>query len=196
MLDKFYWIANCLDPRFGYDSFENENYIITLKRALLIVFELDSAKDVQQQEVSASQDDEQNPKRRKRLFPPRRYSDEPQTLLFRDDRIEMELAMFKAEARGMKGIIELDPVRWWIRNSSKMPLMSKLAMIYLLPPASTADVERLFNVAGRKCRPYRSRLNPQTIDLFVTLKHRMLSKKRSVEDAKNNSSSEDGKNLL
>ena len=71
----------------------------------------------------------------------RGYSDEPQTLLFRDDRIDMELAMFKAEARGMKGIIELDPVRWWIRNSSKMPLMSKLAMIYLLPPASTADVE-------------------------------------------------------
>ena len=141
MLDKFYWIANCLDPRFGYDSFENENYLITLNRTLLIVIELDSAKDVQQREVSASQDAEQNPKRRKSLFSLKRYSDEPQTLLFRDDRIDMELAMFKAEARGMKGIIELDPVRWWIRNSSKMPLMSKLAMIYLLPPASTADVE-------------------------------------------------------
>ena len=108
----------------------------------------------------------------------------------------MELAMFKAEARGMKGIIELDPVRCWIRNSSEMPLMSKLAMIYLLPPASIADVERLFSVAGRICRPHRSRLNPQTIDLLVTLKHRMLSKKRSLKMLKNNSSSEDGKNLL
>ena len=31
MLDKFYWIANCLDPRFGYDSFENENYLIYIE---------------------------------------------------------------------------------------------------------------------------------------------------------------------
>ena len=66
---------------------------------MLIVFELDSAKDVQQQEVSASQDAEQNPKRRKSLFPLKRYSEESHTLLFRDDRIDMELSMFKAEAR-------------------------------------------------------------------------------------------------
>ena len=41
------------------------NYI---EGALLIAFELDSANDVQQQEVSASQDAEQNTKRRKNLF--------------------------------------------------------------------------------------------------------------------------------
>ena len=81
----------------------------------------------------------------------------------------MKLTLFRAEARIMQGIIELDPVRWLIRNSSKFPLMSKLAMVYLLAPASTADVERLFSVAGRICHPHLTGLNPNTTELLVTL---------------------------
>ena len=61
----------------------------------------------------------------------------------------------------IQGIIDVDPARWWVRNSSKFPLMSQLSMIYLLAPASTSDVERLFSVAGRICRPHRSKLNPE-----------------------------------
>ena len=63
----------------------------------------------------------------------------------------------------------------------KFPLMSQLAMIYLLPPASTADVERLFSVAGRICRPHRSKSSPQSIELLETLKYRMLSEDRTIE---------------
>ena len=92
----------------------------------------------------------------------------------------MEITLFKAEARNLDGILELDPITWWERNSDKLPLMAKLARVYLLSPASTADVERLFSIAGRVCRPHRSRLNPKTIELLVTLKYRLLTEKRTM----------------
>ena len=53
-----------------------------------------------------------------------------------EDIIDMELTLFRPEARMIRGFIYFDPARWWVRNSSKFPLMSQLSMIYLLDPAS------------------------------------------------------------
>ena len=63
--------------------------------------------------------------------------------------------------------------------------MAKLAKVYLLAAASIADVEGLFNVAGHICRPHRSRLNPKTIELLVTLKYRLLAEKQAEENFSN-----------
>ena len=94
----------------------------------------------------------------------------------------MEITLFRADARHLNGILEIDSILWWEGNSNKLPLMAKLAKVYLLAPASTADVERLFSVAGRICRPHRSRLNPKTIELLVTLKYRLLAEKQEADN--------------
>ena len=183
MSDKFYWLANCLDPRFATEAYENELFMEILRRALKIVSEINRNKGVRN-EIQENADKETGiwSKAKKSLFPTKRYSDS-NTQLYCNDVIDMEITLFKAEARAMQGIISIDPIKWWMHNSTKFPLMSQLAMVYLLPPASTADVERLFSVAGRICRPHRSRLSPESIELLVTLKHRMLSDNRNSERA-------------
>ena len=94
----------------------------------------------------------------------------------------MEITLCRAEARHIDGILELDPISLWEGNSIKLPLMTKLAKVYLLAPSSTADVEWLFSVAGRICRPHRSKLNPKTIELLVTLKYRLLAEKQETDN--------------
>ena len=155
-LDKFFWIANCLDPRFALETFEKEDYMRALKQALKIVMEHNNITvgENKKQDV-VEPEREHSIKKRKNLFPVKRFSDSHLQGVS-EDIIDMELTLFRAEARMIHGIIDVDPARWWVRNSSKFPLMSQLSMIYLLAPASTSDVERLFSVAGRICRPHRS----------------------------------------
>ena len=66
----------------------------------------------------------------------------------------MEITLFRAEAHNLNQILELDPISWWEGNSIKLPLIMKLAKMFLLPPASIADAGRLFSVDGRICRPH------------------------------------------
>ena len=70
----------------------------------------------------------------------------------------MEITNYRAEARNLDGIVELDPISWWDGNSIKLPLRRNLSA-----PATTDDVERLFSVAGRICQPHRSRLNSKLL---------------------------------
>ena len=72
---------------------------------------------------------------------------------------------------------EADPHLWWTMHSNKFPTLYKLAKIYLTPTPSIAENERLFSIATRICSPFRSRLTGETIELIVTLKHRMIAPK-------------------
>ena len=60
-------------------------------------------------------------------------------------------------------------------HSNKFPTLYKLAKTYLIPTPSIAENERLFSIATR---PFRSRLTGETIELLVTLKHRMMRQKQ------------------
>ena len=156
-LDKFYWISTCLDPRFGTQALENIEYLNVLKSAMNIVldlerkaFEIKNTHPVQESTIK----EEPSLKRRKSLFPVKSYTNQINHL-HSTDIIEMKITLFKAEARNLDGLLEVDPITWLEKNTMKLPLMEKLAKVFLLPPASTSDVERLFSVAGRICRPHR-----------------------------------------
>ena len=185
LADKFFWIGTCLDPRFGSEALENVEYLHTLKSSLniLLEFEKDAFQISDKDPIQEStQIEEPFLKRRKSIFSAKSYRKDHRTFLHSADVIEMEITLFRAEARNLDGILELYPISWWEGNSTKLPLMAKLAKVYLLPPASTADVERLFSVAGRICRPHRSRLNPKTIEILVTLKYRLLSENQAANN--------------
>lgn len=54
---------------------------------------------------------------------------------------------------------ETDPLKFWDLNRISKPVLSQLAMKYLMVPASSAPVERIFSVAGKVFRPDRCRLS-------------------------------------
>ena len=110
--NKFYWLANCLDPRFASETYENELYMDVLRRALKIVSKLNTNKAVCETQEIGDQDSGIWSKAKKSLFPTKGYSDSNSTQLFYDDAIDMELTLFKAEARAMQGIISIDPINW------------------------------------------------------------------------------------
>ena len=64
---------------------------------------------------------------------------------------------------------EFDPIIWWATHSNEFPKLSKLALRILSIPASSADSERIFSLAGNVVNEKRSRLLPKTIDSIIFL---------------------------
>ena len=54
-----------------------------------------------------------------------------------------------------------------------MPSLAKLAKKYLMIPATSASVERLFSVAGRVYRPDRCRLSDKRFEYLLFIKTNM-----------------------
>ena len=54
---------------------------------------------------------------------------------------------------------DTDVLKYWKDNKETYPMLTKLAMIYLALPASSAAVERIFSISGKIFRPERCRLS-------------------------------------
>ena len=59
-------------------------------------------------------------------------------------------------------------INWWKLNESLFPTLARLARIVLACPGSTAEVERVFSLAGWFVSNRRARLNGTTLGLLVT----------------------------
>ncbi|KAK3853849.1 hypothetical protein Pcinc_039628 [Petrolisthes cinctipes] len=66
---------------------------------------------------------------------------------------------------------DTDPLIYWKQNKVSMPTLTKLAMNYLVVPATSAPVERVFSVAGRILRPDRYQLSDKTFQRLVFIKY-------------------------
>ncbi|KAL5546582.1 hypothetical protein UlMin_029300 [Ulmus minor] len=56
---------------------------------------------------------------------------------------------------------------WWKQNSIKYPVLSLIARDVLAVPISTVASESAFSTGGRILDPYRSSLNPKTVNMLV-----------------------------
>ena len=167
--DKFLVIANCLDPRFSVKALEHPEYLELLKKCMKVMVEMDRRIPTTPISPKIS-----SPSRcRKSLFPKMKDSS-PQM-----DTIEEELYSFNSLAKYVSNDIDIDPQVWWSANGKQIPILFKLSQIYLIPTPSIAENERLFSIATRICAPYRAMLSGETIELLVTLKHRMMKKKQT-----------------
>jgi len=93
------------------------------------------------------------------------------------DRLKKELQMYKS----MEETNATDnPLSWWKRHESSLPILSTFAKYYLCIPASSSASERVFSTSGLICSPLRSRLSSDNIDTLVFLsKNLQLSKELS-----------------
>lgn len=62
---------------------------------------------------------------------------------------------------------EDNPLLFWKQNSSLFPVLSSLAKFYLAIPATSANVERLFSIAGAIARARRSSLSLTTLQMIL-----------------------------
>ena len=60
-----------------------------------------------------------------------------------------------------------DPLLFWNNNSTKYPQLVLLAEKHLHVPASSAPVERIFNVAGKILRPDRARMSDSSFECLM-----------------------------
>ena len=54
---------------------------------------------------------------------------------------------------------------YWIENRSRWPKLSRMAIDVFSIPAMSAELERVFSIAGVMCSPRRSRLNAKSIQV-------------------------------
>ena len=64
-------------------------------------------------------------------------------------------------------------LRFWKMRQGKYPALSKLALILLTVPASSAPVERVFSSGGILMRPHRARLSSAMLEKLIFLKCNM-----------------------
>ena len=66
--------------------------------------------------------------------------------------------------------LQLDPILYWINNSTSYPLLSPVACDILSTPASSAPVERCFSVSGQASKGLRNRLLDHNLERETLLR--------------------------
>ena len=61
------------------------------------------------------------------------------------------------------------PLLWWKDNSTKFPLVSKVAKCFLNIPATSTPSERVFSTGGNTVTQQRSSLKPGNVDALIFL---------------------------
>ena len=59
------------------------------------------------------------------------------------------------------------PLLWWKDNSTKFPLVSKVAKCFLNIPATSTPSERVFSTGGNTVTQQRSSLKPGNVDALI-----------------------------
>jgi len=66
--------------------------------------------------------------------------------------------------------INQNPLTWWQVNKHCLPTLAQLALVYLSPPPSSVQSERIFSLAGEVYDDHRSRLMAENAERLVFLK--------------------------
>ncbi|CAG8651508.1 17924_t:CDS:1 [Cetraspora pellucida] len=64
-----------------------------------------------------------------------------------------------------------DPLEWWLKNRSSLPVLAQLARKYLSIPATSVLSERLFSDTGNHISAKQTHLSPDLVNKVLFLKH-------------------------
>lgn len=70
----------------------------------------------------------------------------------------------------------ISPFQWWRLNSSRYPLLCKLAQYVLVIQSTSVSSERVFSTAGDVVSAKRSSLSPELVDklVFLNKNHKLM----------------------
>ncbi len=80
--------------------------------------------------------------------------------------VEDELKRYKSEPRPPQNI---EVVEWWRKRRHSYPLLTKVAVYFLMIPATSVPSERVFSVAGQIVNKKRSSLAPDNVNRLIFL---------------------------
>lgn len=88
------------------------------------------------------------------------------------NRSPLDQATNEVNAYFNEPVIGLDsnPLKWWMNNGYKYPMLSNIAKYYLTVPGTSVPSERVFSTAGDIVTSQRSCLNPEDVDKLIFLK--------------------------
>src|SRR5204862_270412 len=69
--------------------------------------------------------------------------------------------------------LKKDPFTWWEMHDKQLPILSKLAKIYLAASATSTASERLFSDAGNLMSLKRTRIGPELFKRMMFLKRNL-----------------------
>ena len=75
-----------------------------------------------------------------------------------------------------------DTLFWWKQNAIKYNELSLIARDVLAAPISTVASESTFSIGGRILDPYRSSLNPKTVNMLVCTQNWLKSTNQGLEE--------------
>jgi hypothetical protein len=74
-----------------------------------------------------------------------------------------------------------DILAWWKNQQDEYPILSKLVRDVLAMQASTVASESAFSTGGRAVDPYRSRLDPEIVEVLVCTRDWILAAKKGKQ---------------
>lgn len=175
---KFYKVAAVLDPRVAYGMKSDAGALAITREAMQLAH--DVAKEAGKKSPEKAEPEEPAVKKRRTLFSLVQATPKPKAQTFGDtveEQIQLELNLYLNDTATLYGNLEISPSMYWKSNGAKFTTLAKIAAYSNGAPASTAEVERLFSVAGRIMRPHRACLTPQNGECLTILKHRADAKK-------------------
>lgn len=166
-----YKLAAALDPRFKLawckEGEVKEQQAALIKEAIALTSLSNKSADGESVTLASSQ--QQPPKKQSKLFSFMTAGTLPRsTSCDKQSTASQEVASYLADPTLPE---DADPLKFWEQNKLSMPLLSKLALNYLVVPATSAPVERVFSVAGRIFKPDRCQLNDKTFHRLVFIKY-------------------------
>ncbi|XP_073225644.1 zinc finger BED domain-containing protein RICESLEEPER 2-like [Cicer arietinum] len=78
-----------------------------------------------------------------------------------------DLERYLEESLESRSSTNFDVLNWWRLNSSRFPILAKIAKDLLAIPISIVAYETTFSTGGRVIDEYRSCLTPQTVEALV-----------------------------
>ena len=92
----------------------------------------------------------------------------------------------KEELLAFKGVLQIgekdDPLAWWKTNSTRFPVLSKLARMWLAIPATSAPSERIFSLAGRVLTKERNRLGNVKASKIMFVNSVLVKKQKAYDE--------------
>lgn len=97
--------------------------------------------------------------------------------------LKSELDLYLDDPLASRSQPDFDVLRWWERNSSQYPTLSRMARDILSVPVCTVPPESVFDTASKEMDQYRCSLQPLTVEALICAKDWLQYQSAPLDDS-------------